>query len=109
MGEFRKIWEYDTLCSILDDMRTCCKTADYSSLPALIEKAQTAANHMESSLDKMDDIHMMLEKFPELRRAWNRTVDDLEKAKAEYKKVTGKAWEPPEKNDWRGFLESGMG
>ena len=39
------------ICSILDDMRDCHKTRNYSYLPGLIEEAQYRANRMEDRLE----------------------------------------------------------
>lgn len=44
-----------TLCSVLHEMRECCKTSNYSYLPGLIEEAQSMGNRMEAALyDKGD-------------------------------------------------------
>ncbi len=40
------------LCSILDDMRNCHKTHNYSYMEALIEELQYRANRMEDRLDR---------------------------------------------------------
>lgn len=39
-----------TLCNVLQEMRTCCKTKNFSYLEGLIEEAQTLANRMEAAL-----------------------------------------------------------
>ena len=44
-----------TLCSILDELRTCFETRNFSYMISLIEEAQSAGNRMEASLlDKSD-------------------------------------------------------
>ena len=43
------------ICNILEGMRTCIKTANYSYLPGLIEEAQYRAERMENALDIKDD------------------------------------------------------
>ena len=43
------------LCDVLRDMRNCCKTGDYSSLPSLIEEAQLQGNRLEADLNKAED------------------------------------------------------
>ena len=44
-----------TICSVLDAMRDCMKTRNFSYLDGLIEEAQMLANRMEASLyDKSD-------------------------------------------------------
>jgi hypothetical protein len=43
------------MCSVLDEMRSCCKTGNYSYLPSLIEEAQSYANRMEAALHRNND------------------------------------------------------
>jgi len=38
------------ICSVLDEMRTCSKTQNFSYLPGLVEEAQLYADRMESKL-----------------------------------------------------------
>ena len=38
------------ICSVLDEMRECIKTHNYSYLSGLIEEAQMMANRMEATL-----------------------------------------------------------
>ena len=52
-------WRYGpnrTLCTVLDEMRTCIKTLNFSYLESLIEEAQSMGNRMESALDDKYDI-----------------------------------------------------
>ena len=44
-----------TLCEVLDEMRTCSKTRNFSYLPGLIEEVQTMANRMEASIIEKRD------------------------------------------------------
>lgn len=41
-----------TMCSILEDMRKCCKTRNFSYLRGLIEEAQSRAWRMEDGLQE---------------------------------------------------------
>ena len=45
-----------TMCSILDDMRDCLKTHNFSYLPSLIGEAQYRANRMENRIEMISDI-----------------------------------------------------
>lgn len=47
----RHVYLNRTLCDVLQEMRTCCKTGNYSYLPGLISEAQYMGNLMESALD----------------------------------------------------------
>ena len=54
------------LCNVLDEMRACIKTLNFSYLAGLIEEAQTMANRMESKLEDMDDHARLLKDRDEL-------------------------------------------
>ena len=73
-----------TLCSVLEDMRKCQQTANYSPLSGLIEEAQVLGNRMESALSDKSDI-----------RKWSKQRHDLKveikKLIEEYKKAAKKA------------------
>ena len=56
------------ICTVLEEMRKCDLTKNYSFLSSLIEEAQTLANRMESALDE-----------------YSETVDNLPKLKSEIK------------------------
>lgn len=43
------------LCDVLDEMRKCYKTRNFSHLCGLIEEAQTLANRMEAALGERKD------------------------------------------------------
>lgn len=56
------------ICSVLDEMRDCHKTHNYSYLPGLIEEAQSLARRMESALCDVRDV-----------REWSKIRDELKK------------------------------
>ena len=43
------------ICCILDDVRSCHRTRNYSYLPGLIEELQYRANRMEDRLDRVSN------------------------------------------------------
>jgi len=55
------------LCSILDDMRNCHKTRNYSYLNGLIEEAQYRANRMEDRLERVASLERMEKRYIELK------------------------------------------
>ena len=61
------------ICTVLDEMRDCVKTSNFSYLTGLIEEAQSLANRMESHLYEIKD--------------FNRLHEDIRKLKAEKKKL----------------------
>jgi len=55
-----------TLCDVLDEMRTCFKTYNFSPMLALIEEAQMMGNKMEAGLGDKHDIKKMESRKEEL-------------------------------------------
>lgn len=66
-----------TLCSVLEDMRKCNETKNYSYLSGLIEEAQMLGNRMEAKLYDIKDYEYKME---ELRRM-KKEVKDLKAEK----------------------------
>jgi hypothetical protein len=62
------------ICSVLGEMRECCKTGNYSYLPGLIEEAQMLANRMEASLYDKDDYQSIQKKI----KAKKKELKELE-------------------------------
>ena len=54
------------LCNVLDEMRACIKTLNFSYLAGLIEEVQTMGNRMEAKLEDMDDHARLLKERDEL-------------------------------------------
>ena len=56
------------ICTVLDEMRTCTKTQNYSYLPALIEEAQYLATAMEDALHEIKDIKHIKKEIKKLKK-----------------------------------------
>ena len=56
------------LCSVLDEMRECTKTLNFSYLLGLIEEAQTLGNRMEAKLYEIRDYESLLDDIKELKK-----------------------------------------
>jgi hypothetical protein len=56
------------VCSVLDEMRKCHETRNYSYLPGLIEEAQTMVNKMEAALYDQSDLKYAEKKLKELKK-----------------------------------------
>ncbi len=56
-----------TLCSVLEEMRVCYKTRNFSPLMGLIEEAQTYANRMEGKLSDVHDYEGMKKRYKALK------------------------------------------
>lgn len=65
------------LCSILDNMRACYKTRNFSSLIGLIEEAQYRAERMEAAIEGYQEIGRNEERRIELKKE----IADLKKLK----------------------------
>ena len=78
------------LCDVLEEMRKCFKTRNFSHLLGLIEESQTLANRMEASLGCRRDYNSWHDKAKEekkeLRRLLNET-NKIRRSKKEQKKV----------------------
>lgn len=75
------------LCSVLDEMRNCHKSRNYSYLKGLIEEAQVLANRMEAALDDKKDI----ERYREMRSDLRKEIKELQKKR---KKLGGPEVDP---------------
>jgi hypothetical protein len=65
------------MCSILEDMRKCYKTRNFSYLKSLIEEAQYRANRMEDRLERIRDVESMERR----RDLLKKEVKELEEKK----------------------------
>jgi len=64
-----------TLCDVLDEMRKCDKTSNYSYLSGLIEEAQSMGNRMEASFEALDELNYYEKRKKELYKE----LKDLQK------------------------------
>jgi hypothetical protein len=82
-----RIFSYpnQTICSVLEAMRDCHKTRNYSYLEGLIENAQYLANKLESALADKRDIR----EWTELRDEMKKEMKELEKQLEAKKKELG--------------------
>ena len=53
------------VCNVLEEMRNCSKTKNYSYLDGLIEEAQVLVNRMESKLMDQKDLDELNEEIRE--------------------------------------------
>ena len=70
------------ICAVLDEMRDCVKTLNFSYLPGLIEEAQSLGNRMEAHLYEIKD--------------YNRLHKDIKALKKKKKKLENKVEEVEE-------------
>ena len=75
------------LCTVLEEMRTCCNVLNFAPMMSLIEEAQILGNRMESALEEygtMDDIQKDLQTLREARRKLKKEVRELIKERDSY-------------------------
>jgi hypothetical protein len=86
-----------SLCDVLQDMRTCKKTLNFSMLSSLIEEAQVMGNRMESALGDKKQLQGMHEKIQAAR-------EELRVLKGELKEA-GRVEEDKKGNSFRELFE----
>ncbi len=70
------------LCAVLDEMRECVKTSNFSYLSGLIEETQTLANRMESRLYDMKDHDRLLDDIRDLKTKKNKLKEEVGRIQA---------------------------
>ena len=66
-----------SICGVLEEMRSCNETKNYSYLLGLIEEAQSMANKMESKIDLIKDFEDLKDKYKELEERKNDLKKDI--------------------------------
>ena len=66
------------LCSVLDEMRECTKTLNFSYLLGLIEEAQTLASRMEAKLFEIKDFERLHEDIAKLKKQKKKLEEKIE-------------------------------
>ena len=77
------------ICTVLEEMRICIKTLNFTYLESLIEEAQVLANRMEAKLEDSN-----------YQEDLREDVRDLVKQKKQLKKEINAAGEKPVTNNW---------
>ena len=66
------------LCTVLDEMRECVKTLNFSYLLGLIEEVQTLGNRMESRLFEIKDFERLHKEIKALEKKRKKIEDEVE-------------------------------
>ena len=66
------------LCTVLDEMRECVKTLNFSYLLGLIEEVQTLGNRMESNLFEIKDFDRLHEDIRDLKKKKRKLEKEVE-------------------------------
>ena len=71
------------VCRVLDEMRECSKTRNFSYLDGLIEEAQVLVNRMESKLMDQKDLDELNESIRESKSDLGRLKQSIKLAEEE--------------------------
>ena len=66
------------LCDVLNEMRKCVKTLNFSYLLGLIEEAQTLGSRMESKLFDIKDFDRLHEEIRDLKKKKKKLENEVE-------------------------------
>lgn len=75
-----------TLCEVLNEMRTCYETRNFSYLKGLIEEAQSMGNRMEAALGDKRDLEHWRDECSRLKKQVNDLRQKSESLKAKRNK-----------------------
>ena len=82
---FTKDYLNRTLCDVLEDMRKCDLTKNYSPMLGLIEEAQIMGNKMEAGLHDKRDFKHYKDKLKKLQKEYKKLYAKKEALKEELK------------------------
>ena len=66
------------LCDVLDEMRDCTKTLNFSYLLGLIEEAQSLGNRMEAHLHDINDFNRLHKDIKVLKKKKKKLEEEVE-------------------------------
>ena len=66
------------LCAVLDEMRDCVKTLNFSYLSGLIEEAQSLGSRMEAHLYDIKDFNRLLDDIKALEKKKKKLKEEVE-------------------------------
>ena len=66
------------LCAVLDEMRECVKTLNFSYLPGLIEESQSLGNRMEAHLYDIKDFNRLHKDIKSLEKKKKKLKEEVE-------------------------------
>ena len=66
------------MCDVLEEMRECTKTLNFSYLLGLIEEAQSLGNRMEAKLFDIKDFERLHDDIKDLKKKKKKLKEDVE-------------------------------
>ena len=70
------------LCAVLDEMRDCVKTSNFSYLSGLIEEAQSLGSRMEAHLHDINDFNRLHKDIKALEKKKKKLKQEVEEMSA---------------------------
>ena len=70
------------LCAVLDEMRDCVKTSNFSYLSGLIEEAQSLGSRMEAHLHDINDFNRLHKDIKVLEKKKKKLKQEVEEMSA---------------------------
>ena len=67
------------MCDVLEEMRDCTKTLNFSYLLGLIEEAQSLGNRMEAKLYDIKDFERLRDDIKDLKKKKKKLEEKVEK------------------------------
>ena len=67
------------MCDVLEEMRDCTKTMNFSYLLGLIEEAQSLGNRMEAKLYDIKDYERLHDDIKDLKKKKKKLEEKVEK------------------------------
>ena len=77
------------LCEVLDEMRNCYKTYNFSPILSLIEEAQMMGNRMESALGERRDYFSWHDETKEARKRLEELEKEIKKLQKQKEQLEG--------------------
>lgn len=71
------------ICTVLDEIRDCYKTRNFSYILGLVEEAQTLANRMEAALSEKRDYEHWHKKVKEEKEEYKKLLKETNKLRKE--------------------------
>ena len=76
-----------TICDVLEELRQCYKTRNFSYMPGLIEEAQSMANRMEAALWDQNDFKSRKELVKTVEKALeSKDEEEIKEALKSFKR-----------------------
>ena len=75
------------LCAVLDEMRDCVKTLNFSYLSGLIEEAQSLGSRMESHLYDIKDLNHLHKDIKALEKKKKKLEEEVEELEEEVEEL----------------------